>query len=116
MIQHTKNNTTSRIHQRVQGKEDIKDKEGMEGMEGKEDKDQTLVVACLTPLDETFVGLPASVEAVAALGPTFTLDWLPIAAFEKSEVAAFFPAVAALIPTVLDLPLYHSQHDPLHLH
>ena len=41
MIQHAKNNTTSRIHQRVQGKEDKEDKKDIE------DKDQTLVLILL---------------------------------------------------------------------
>ncbi|KAG5582575.1 hypothetical protein H5410_053202 [Solanum commersonii] len=44
MIQHAKNNTTLRIHQRVQGKEDKEnkqDKEDIEDKEGKEGKDQT---------------------------------------------------------------------------
>jgi len=44
MIQHAKNNTTLRIHQRVQGKED---KQDIEDKEGKEDKDQTLVLISL---------------------------------------------------------------------
>ncbi|KAG5611589.1 hypothetical protein H5410_022870 [Solanum commersonii] len=52
----------------------------------------------LISLDEAFVGLPASVEASATLGPAFTLHWLPIAAFVKSEVVAFVSAVAALVP------------------
>ncbi|KAH0650436.1 hypothetical protein KY290_010083 [Solanum tuberosum] len=47
MIQHAKNNTTLRIHQRVQGKEDKEDIEDIEDKEGKEDKDQTLVLISL---------------------------------------------------------------------
>ena len=47
MIQHAKNNTTLRIHQRAQGKEDKQDIEDKEGKEGKEDKDQTLVLISL---------------------------------------------------------------------
>ncbi|KAG5628129.1 hypothetical protein H5410_013347 [Solanum commersonii] len=62
IIQHAKNNTTLRIHQRVQGKEDKQDIEDKKGKEGKEDKDHTLVLfdnemdcICFRNLNSNFI-------------------------------------------------------------